>query len=135
VSGETLHFIGLSLMIGVGLLINLRTLGVMRRVPFGALDRLLPWAVLGFGVNIITGMLFFAAAPGQYIDNVAFYWKLVFIVLAGANTLYFFFDKGWASPTDLGVPILTKFVAALALCLWIGVMFWGSMLPSIGNAF
>ena len=63
VSGETLHFIGLTLMIGVGLLINLRTLGVMRRVPFGALDRMLLWAVLGFGVNIVTGMLFFFAAP------------------------------------------------------------------------
>jgi hypothetical protein len=28
-----------------------------------------------------------------------------------------------------------KVVAAVSLFLWIGVMFWGRMLPFIGNAF
>jgi hypothetical protein len=30
---------------------------------------------------------------------------------------------------------MTKAVAGAALFLWVGVMFWGSMLPFIGNAF
>jgi uncharacterized membrane protein len=41
---EALHFIGLSLLIGVTLLINVRALGVMKQIPWGAIDRLLPWA-------------------------------------------------------------------------------------------
>jgi uncharacterized membrane protein len=135
VTSETLHFVGLSLLIGVLLLINLRTLGIIKTVPFGALDRLLPWAVLGFGLNICTGMLFFAAAPGQYTKNPAFYWKLVFILAAGFNTLYFFFDKGWAVEPGHDTRPASRLVAASALFFWVGVMYWGSMLPFIGNAF
>jgi uncharacterized membrane protein len=135
VTSETLHFVGLSLLIGVLLLINLRTLGIIKTVPFGALDRLLPWAVLGFGLNIITGMLFFAAAPQQYTKNPAFYWKLIFVVAAGFNTLYFFFDKGWAVEPGHDTRPISRLVAASALFFWVGVMYWGSMLPFIGNAF
>ena len=36
------------------LLIDLRALGVLRSIPFAALERLLPWAALGFAVNIVT---------------------------------------------------------------------------------
>jgi uncharacterized membrane protein len=130
---ETLHFIGLTLIIGVMLLVNLRMLGMVRQLSLGAVDRLLPWAVLGFGINTITGMLFVTGA--DYSNNVAFYWKLVFVMIAGANTVYFFFDRGWAAEPGASVPGSSKFAAASALVLWVGVMYWGSMLPFIGNAF
>jgi uncharacterized membrane protein len=135
VACEALHFLGLSLLIGVLLLVHLKTLGPLKQVPYRFVDRLLPWAVLGFGLNILTGMMFFVATPGQYIENTAFYWKLVFVLLAGANTLYFFFDRGWAAAPGTEAPALTKLVAASALVLWVGVLYWGSMLPFIGNAF
>jgi hypothetical protein len=130
---ETLHFVGLSLLIGTILLVDLRMLGLMKMVSLGAVDRLLPWGMLGFGINVITGMLFFLGA--DYTKNVAFYWKLVFVVLAGLNTLYFTFDKAWAMAPGEDAPPLSKLVAATALFFWVGVMYWGSMLPFIGNAF
>jgi uncharacterized membrane protein len=132
---ETLHFVGLTLVIGVLLLIWLRALGVLDMVPFAALDRLLPWAALGLGVNVITGMLFVVTHPDFYIKNPAFYWKLVFLMIGGANLLYFFFDRGWASPPGVPVRALTKLTAGTALLLWLGVMYWGAMLPYIGNSF
>jgi hypothetical protein len=39
--------------------------GVMKAVPFSALNRLLPWAIGGFVINSVTGMLFFIAAADQ----------------------------------------------------------------------
>jgi uncharacterized membrane protein len=135
IASETLHFIGLSLLIGIILLIDLRVLGFMPQVSFAALDRLLPWAMLGFALNVFTGMLFFAAAYGQYTNNPAFFWKLVFVVLAGANTLYFTFDGTWATAPGRDAPALSKAAAAGAMFFWVGVMYWGSMLPFIGNAF
>jgi len=135
VSCETLHFVGLSVLIGVLLLVDLRMLGVVRNIPYRALDRLLPWAILAFGVNIITGMMFFAAAPGQYTKNPAFYWKLIFLMAAAANTLYFTFDNTWMQDENREAPVHSKIFAVSALVLWFGVMFWGSMLPFIGNAF
>ena len=132
---ESLHFVGLTLVIGVMLIVDLRMLGVVRGIPFTALDRLLPWAIIGFGVNVITGMLFFAAASGQYTNNPAFIWKLIFLMAAGANTLYFTFDKTLTLDARAEAPMLSKALAMSALVLWVGVMFWGSMLPFIGNAF
>jgi len=135
IASETLHFIGLSLLVGIVLLIDLRALGVLRAVPFTALERLLPWAAVGFAVNIVTGMLFFVARPDFYAENPAFYWKLLFVLLASVNTLYFFFDEGWTTTPGSDVRLVTKVVAASALVLWVGVMYWGSMLPFIGNSF
>jgi hypothetical protein len=134
VTAETLHFVGLTLLLGVLILILLKVIGYLPTITYDTLDRLLPWAILGFGLNIFTGMAFFAAAPYQYIHNVAFYYKLAFILLAGFITLIFTFDPSWQRE---GQPAggMTKLVAGAALFLWVGVMFWGSMLPFIGNAF
>lgn len=130
---ETLHFVGLSLLIGVLLLVNLRMLGFAPQLSLGAVDRLLPWAILGLGINVVSGMLF---TMGQdYTKNNAFYWKLVFVVVGGANLLYFFFDRGWAAEPGMRVPTVSKVAAFSALFLWVGVMYWGSMLPFIGNSF
>ena len=133
---ETLHFIGLSLLIGVILLIDLRMLGVMKDVAFPALHRLLPWAILGFGINLVTGMLFFVAAPEQYDRNIAFVWKVILVMLAGANALYFtLFDAAWALKPGDDAPSTAKVVAVSAIALWLGVLYFGSMLPFLGDAF
>jgi hypothetical protein len=134
IAAETLHFIGLTLLVGVVLLIDLKVFGLLPGVTYGTLDRLLPWAILGFGLNTITGMLFYTAAYYQYHANPAFYWKLGFILAAALNTLIFTFDQGWEHETRRA-PLHSRALAATALVLWVGVMFWGSMLPFIGNAF
>ncbi len=133
---ETLHFVGLSLLCGVVFLVDLRVLGVMRGVSFASLHRLLPWAALGFGVNVVTGMLFFVGIPGQYIHNVAFYWKIGLVMLAGANALYFtLFDEPWSLGPGEDAPLTAKVFAASAMVLWVAIMYCGSMLPFLGNSF
>jgi len=133
---ETLHFIGLSLLVGVILLIDLRMLGVMKDVAFPALHRLLPWAILGFGTNLVTGMLFFVASPEQYVGNIAFVWKMILVMLAGANALYFtLFEEAWVLKAGDDAPLTAKAVAVSAIALWLGVLYFGSMLPFIGNSF
>jgi hypothetical protein len=133
---ETLHFVGLSLLLGVVLLVDLRVLGVLRGVSFQSLHRLLPWAALGFGVNIGTGMLFFVGIPGQYTKNAAFYWKIGLAMLAGLNALYFtVLDEPWSLGPKEDAPLTAKIAAASAMALWLGVLYFGSMLPFIGNSF
>jgi hypothetical protein len=133
---ETLHFIGLTLLLGVVFLVDLRVLGVMKGVSFASLHRLLPWAAFGFGLNVITGILFFVGMPGQYIHNKSFYWKLALVMLAGVNALYFtFLEEPWALKTGEDAPLTAKIAAASAMVLWVGVMYCGSMLPFLGNAF
>jgi hypothetical protein len=135
-SCETLHFIGLSLLFGITALVDFRVLGMIKGAPFAALHRLLPWGVIGFGINLVTGMLFFVADPGQYTHNVPFQWKIVLMLLAALNLLYFtVFDTPWFLEAGDDAPAMAKGVAASALILVVGVMFCGRMLPFLGDAF
>src|SRR5206468_12405944 len=87
---ETLHFMGLALLVGVVGVLDLRMLGMAKGLPIGPLQRLMPWAILGFGINMVTGFLFFAGDPFQYIHNIAFGFKLLFIGLAGVDVILFY---------------------------------------------
>ncbi len=133
---ESLHFVGLCLLFTVVLIVDLRMLGMAKKISFQAVYQLLPFGMLGFGLNLITGMMFFISTPGQYTKNVAFHWKMLFVVLAGINVLYFMlFDESWKVGAGDDAPLRAKFVAASAIFLWIGVLYFGHMLPFIGNAF
>lgn len=137
-ASETVHFLGLSLSFGVLLAINLRILGVMKQVPFAEVHRLLPWGMLGFGANLITGMLFFVGQPGQYSDSAPFYWKVVFLMVAGANFLYLtVFRKAWTEHPEArwDATIADKTMAVVSMFSWLVVLYAGRMLPFIGHAF
>ena len=133
---ETFHFIGLSLLSGVAILINLRLLGVMRKIPFAAMDQLLPWGLLGLGINVVSGLLFFIGDPTQYDANPAFFWKMVFLVPAVGTFLYATVsdDVDAMGPGD-AAPAIARMVGLTALVMWAGVLYFGRMLPYLGNAF
>ena len=139
-AAEAVHFLGLSLSFGVLLAVNLRILGVMRQIPFADVHRLLPWGMLGFGANLITGMFFFIGQPGQYTGSMPFFWKVVFLMIAGANFLYLTVSgKGWTG-TDRGDGIFDATVADKAMAIvsifsWFAVLYAGRMLPFLGRAF
>jgi hypothetical protein len=139
-AAEAVHFLGLSLSIGVLLAVNLRILGVMRQVPFADIHRLLPWGMLGFGANLITGMFFFVGQPAQYIESPPFYWKVIFLMIAGANFLYLtVFGKPWAQSggtiATFDARLADKAMALLSIASWLAVLYAGRMLPFLGRAF
>jgi uncharacterized membrane protein len=136
-ASETVHFVGLSLLFGVVLLVDLRMLGFLPGLSFVTLHRLLPWGVLGFGVNVVTGILFFIGAPPDfYVTNAVFWWKLALILVAGANALFFtVFDQAWSLGAGETPPVAAKVAAASGILLWSGVIFCGQMLPFIGHSF
>ena len=135
-AAEAVHFIGLCLSFGVVLLLNLRMLGMMKAIPFAVLHRLLPWGLLGFGINLVTGMLFFIAAAQQYTTNVSFHWKTLLIMLSGVSLLYFtLVDDAWKVGQGDDAPLTVKVMAASTIGLWVGVLYFGRMLPYLGNSF
>jgi hypothetical protein len=133
---ETLHFIGMWLIFGVVLIANLRLLGLFKVWSFPAVHRLLPWAALGFAVNAVTGMWFMTASPAMYADNTSMLWKLGCLMLAGLSLLYVTaFEGPWWVGAGQNAPARVKAVGATAILSWVGVMYFGRMLPFIGNAF
>jgi uncharacterized membrane protein len=97
----------------------------------------LPWGVLGFGVNVVTGILFFIGAPPDfYVNNPVFIWKLALILVAGANALYFtVFEQPWTLRAGDNPSVAAKVAAASGILLWTGVIFCGQMLPFFGHSF
>ena len=135
---ETLHFIGLSLVIGIIGLLDLRLMGFLPRVPLAALRPLLPYGIAGFVINAVTGLIFFVGTPEQYVTNVAFAMKMLFLLVSGLNVLYFETRHGrsvLALAPDAPMPAAFRRAGAISLVCWLMVLYWGRMLPYIGNAF
>jgi hypothetical protein len=122
---QSLHFIGMSLLIGVVGVIDLRILGVARGLPIRPLHRFLPLAFAGFGINLLTGIMFFCHDPYVYAYNPSFRIKMLLILLAGLNALWFrlgvFLDVDKWGP-GIEASRLAKTISALSLLIWIGVI-------------
>ncbi len=134
---ETLHFIGLSLLFGVTALVDLRILGLMKGLAFPAVHRLMPWGILGFGINVITGMLFFVGEPGAVHRQPRLHLEDRFDPAGGNQRVTYFtvFEEAWAVRAGDDAPFTAKAVAASALLLVLGVLYCGRMLPFLGNSF
>jgi uncharacterized membrane protein len=134
-AAEAVHFLGLSLTFGVLLAVNLRILGAMKQVAFTDVHRLLPWGMLGFGANFITGMLFVIGQPRQYMDSAPFYWKVALMMIAAANFLYLtVFKRAWAAG-HFQASLADRVMAFSSIAVWLGVLYAGRMLPFLGRAF
>jgi hypothetical protein len=128
---ESLHFIGLSLMVGTIFLFDLRLLGMARRIPIRALHRLVPWGLAGFGCTAATGVLFLLAEPDQYIYNPAFHLKVVFMATAGLNASVFYltsYRDVTAPGASTDAPRVARLIAAASLVLWLSVIVAGRLL-------
>ena len=49
--------------------------------------KMIPVAIVGFAINLLTGITFFASSPSSYAYNPAFLVKMCLVVLAGGNAL------------------------------------------------
>ncbi|HEY7169710.1 MAG TPA: hypothetical protein VH417_02625 [Vicinamibacterales bacterium] len=135
---ETLHFIGLALVIGTAGFFDLRLLGLFKRIPVAAARELMTFALAGFLVNLTTGLIFLIGHPEQYAHNVAWWAKVGFLAAAGVNALAFeamVAGRAMAVADGADTPAAAKAVGLVSLIAWFGVLYWGRMLPFIGGAF
>ena len=130
---EIFHFVGLCLLFGVVLLVNLRMLGVVTGVAYVDITQLLPWAMLGLVINVVTGMLFFLAAPDQYTQNTTFAWKIGAMLLAGLTLLYPTMVNENSDVKPDAYAAVTRAVGAASVSLWVAVIFLGRFLPYLGS--
>jgi hypothetical protein len=128
---ESLHFMGMSLLIGTVGLFDLRLLGLAPRVPVRALHRLIPIGIAGFVLNVATGVCFISGAPEQYLFNAAFRVKFTLLVVAGLNVMFFYrwvFGRLRSLPPGVPTPLSARIAGAVSLSVWIGVMSAGRLL-------
>jgi hypothetical protein len=135
---ESIHFVGLALLIGIVAPLDVRLMGFMKGVSIEALHRLVPWAIAGFVLNLITGLMFLAGTPEQYLGNVSWWFKVLFLLIAGANMMAFELtqrSKAFTMAPFAGTPWTLKTIGAVSLVSWVMVLYWGRMLPFAGGSF
>ncbi len=128
---ESLHFMGLSLLIGTVGVFDLRMLGIARGVSYQALHRLVPFGVAGYCLNVITGAMFLSSAPDQYLYNPAVQSKFMLMLIAGANMAIFYWTSAAAVKTASPDAILgrrARVMAAVSLLCWCGVIICGRLI-------
>jgi hypothetical protein len=128
---ESIHFFGLSLLLGTVGFFDLRLLGFARGVPVAALHRLIPIGVTGFAINAATGFCFLAGTPDQYFINPAFQAKVLMFLVAGLNVAAFYLVM-FKRVRDVGpgqqAPLFARIIGGVSLCAWIGVMTAGRLI-------
>lgn len=133
---ESLHFFGMCLLFGPLIIMDLRLVGFEKTAAVIATDKLYPVALAGFGINALTGILFLFGDPYRYAINISFQTKMVLVLLAALNFLYY---KLKVEPmvVNLGpgedTPAIAKTVGGASLVLWTGVLAFGRLIPYLGT--
>jgi len=132
-----LHFMGLALIVGTVGVLDLRVLGFLKQLPIAPLQRFVPYALLGLGVNILTGLLAFIGQPEMYIYSEVFWLKMLALVLLGINGGVFYLTTISAGLDEVGpgqdAPPLAKLVATTALVLCFAIIFFGRYIQPLGD--
>ena len=79
-ASESLHFIGLCMLIGGAGLLDLRLMGMFRGLAIRHVKALMPWAIGGFLINAVTGTLFLIMQPHLYLTSAVWWAKVAFSV-------------------------------------------------------
>jgi len=126
---EGSHILSLSFSVGMVMILDMRLLRLSFRsqTVSSMMEQLMPWTVTGFGVMFLTGMLLFAAQAVKVYGNTFFRIKMILMVLAGLNALYYqlrYYPK-MAEWEQARTPAGVRAIAVLSLVFWIGVIACG----------
>jgi hypothetical protein len=127
---ETIHVVAIVFVFGSITRLDLRLMGlVWRNRPVTEIaDEMLPFTWTAFVIAAIFGLLLWSSQPLTYFGVAFFDVKMMLILLAGINMLYFQFVTfrnvaQWdRDPTP---PKAVRWAGYLSMSLWIGVLVCG----------
>jgi len=125
---ETAHYIGLSLLVGGIMLIDLRVLGLARSLPLKSMIGLLPFVWAGFIINVLSGSMLCIYGATNFGPNRAFQLKMAFMLVAGLNALLFDLSVRRSGGQWVAAdrpPSYVKGFATLSLLFWLCVVTTG----------
>lgn len=118
---EVVHLLGVALLVGSLVVLELRVWGAGRALDLAALARLaLPVSLAGFGLVVMAGLGLFSAHPGEMLANRAFLIKMGLVMAAGLNAAAFH-ARGGLQKADR----VARAQTLLSLGLWIAVIICG----------
>jgi hypothetical protein len=115
------HVLGIALLVGAVVPLDLRRLGAWAGVPAAGLERVLTQvAASGLGLAVVTGALLFAVGAPDYADLRVFQAKMALVAAGLANAL-------WARARLRAGRSLAPFALASA-AIWLTVLLLGRLI-------
>jgi hypothetical protein len=130
----TLHSLGLAMLVGTIVIIDLRVLGLARSIPLLPIKRLMTIVWAAFAVNATSGTLLFAADAVKFAHSPTFQLKLSSIVIGtilaalmsksvlDPSSSFEAAEAGATARTRLQSPAVAKSLAALSILIWIAAI-------------
>jgi hypothetical protein len=121
------HILGIGLLVGAILPLDLRLLGLFRSVPLAVVG---PWlsrsAAVGVSLALVTGLWLFSVKPAEYLGNVAFLAKMALLAMALANVVLQHRSRGFKLALAGGeLQAAVRVVAFCSALLWLSVLVAG----------
>ena len=128
---ETIHTIGMAMLIGALGLINLRVLGYKAELPIVGTRQLLPLAWIGFTLNAVSGAMLFTSDAVYFFNSWTFRVKMVLIILGGLNAALL--GQRIFQTAPAGAPAVVpsrgaKWLAGTSLVFWFGAVCCGRLI-------
>lgn len=118
---EALHVLGIGLLFGNLVLLELRVFGRGAALPVAPLARMsLGLAIGGFAIAVTSGLLMFSTQPAELLANRSFVLKMLLLAAAGCNAAWFH-ARGSLSKLD----DLARAQMLLSTAIWVAVVFCG----------
>ena len=129
---QIIHFVGMSLIVGIVGTLDLRILGLFKSIPIAAFRPLVPWAVVGFVCNLLTGIIFVTGKDSgtQLLHRQSVVSAQDAVRPAGSRQSDHLPASGlerrvYATPAGGNAPAAAKAVSAFSLVAWLLVIFFG----------
>lgn len=119
---DTAHVVGLALLFGAIVPLDLRLIGCWRSVPLATMARTaLPVAVTGLLLTLASGTLLFIVRARDYAAEPLFVTKMVLLGFSVGNALWLHRGAPWRAG-DVAHRPGWRVAGALSLCLWLAVI-------------
>ena len=121
------HILGLGLLVGAILPLDLRLIGLFPSVPVAVIGPFLSRvAAAGVSLALLTGLLLFSVDPSEYLANTAFLWKVALLALAFGTIVLQHRSRHFRLALERGeVPVRVRILAAMSAVLWLSVLLAG----------
>ena len=133
---EIAHIAGFVVLVGSIAMLDLRLLGLFRGVSLRTIKSFMPYAIAGFVINAVTGLLFIVMQPHSYLSGGIFWAKMGFIGVAGCNAMFFetrLSLRALGLSPDAPMPWPLRAIGGVSLFSWFAVLYCGRMLPYLGT--
>jgi hypothetical protein len=119
----TSHGVGMAIVVGIMLMIDMRLLGFAPRIPLDSFAKLFAIGWFGIALNVISGLMLFSAEAVRFAGNSMFQVKILLLVV-GATTAWMSMKDAMVLPEgDVIAAVKARTLARISIaCFLIAVI-------------